>query len=52
MSDYIDKAQADIKKLMVDQIMQATRGLVAALKESYSDKKIWAGYRKKLRRIL
>ncbi len=52
MSDYINKALADWKKHQTNQIMQATRLLVVTLKKSHCDEKVWAGYRKKIRRIL
>ena len=51
MSEYIAKAQANAKKLMVDQIMKATYKLVLNLGR-VDNRKIWDGYRKKLRRIL
>ena len=54
MSDYIDKAQTNAKKLLVNQVMMATVRLVFDLDGITKDraKKVWDGYRKKLRRIL
>ena len=52
MSEYIDRAEANAKKLKVDQIMRATHDLIANLNWSSNPKKVWNGYRKKLRRII
>lgn len=51
MSDYISTAIANEKRYKVDKIMEATYKLVMAL-GTCNNKKVWAGYRKKLRRIL
>ena len=58
MSEYIDRAEANAKKLKVDRIMVATihllndLGLLNPHFETTRQSKIWKGYRKKLRRIL